>query len=57
MFGATTKIKNYVKEKYVYSGYEIAFDGKVSWSFGNGYARNVITFGANNSSSYHNVYY
>ena len=55
MFGATTKIKNYVKEKYVYSGYEIAFDGKVSWSFGNGYARNVITFGANNSSWYHNV--
>ena len=37
----------------MYSGYEIAFDGKVSWSFGNGYARNVRILGADNSSSYH----
>ena len=57
MFGATTTIKNCVEEKYVYSDYEIAFDGEVSWSFGNGYARNFIIFGADNSSSCHNVYY
>ena len=57
LFGATTTIKNCVEEKYVYSDYEIAFDGEVSWSFGNGYARNFIIFGADNSSSCHNVYY
>ena len=27
--------KNNDKEKHVYSAYRIAFDGKVSWSFGN----------------------
>ena len=33
------------------SGYGIAFDGKVWWSFGNGTARNVIIFGVDNSLS------
>ena len=29
------------------------FDGKGEWSFGNDYARNVIMFGVDNSSSSH----
>ena len=41
------------EEKYVYSGYRIAFDSASSWSFNNGTARNVITFGVDNSSSFH----
>ena len=51
MFGATNLVKNTDKEKYVYNGYGIAFDGKGEWSFGNDYAGNVIIFGADNSSS------
>ena len=41
------------KEKYVYRGYRIAFDGKAECSFGNGYVRNVLIFGVHNSSSSH----
>ena len=36
-----------------YSSYGIAFDGNGEWSFDNGYARNIVIFGVNNSSSYH----
>ena len=53
LFGATNMVKNYDKEKCVYSGYGIAFDGKCSWSFGNGFAKNVVVFGVDNSSSSH----
>ena len=51
--GAASIVKNSDKEKYVYSGYGIAFDGKGEWSFGNDYARNLIIFGVYNSSSSH----
>ena len=37
----------------MYSGYEIGFDGKGEWSFGNDYARNGLIFGVDNSSSSH----
>ena len=37
----------------MYSGYGIAFDGKCSWSFGNVFAKNVVVFGVDNSSSSH----
>ena len=47
----TNIVTNSFKEKYVYSGYGIAFDGKGEWSFGNDYGRNIIIFG--NSSSSH----
>ena len=50
MFGATTIVKNSDKEKYVYSCYGMVFDGKVEWSFDKDYARNVRTFGVDNSS-------
>ena len=50
MFGATNIVKDSDKEKYVYSDYEIAFDGKGEWSFDNDYSRNDIIFGIDNSS-------
>ena len=50
MIGATKIAKN-DKEKYVYSGYRKAFDGKSSWSFNHNFAGNVIIFGVDNSSS------
>ena len=37
----------------MYSGYGIIFDCAGSWSFDNDFARNVIIFGVDNSSSSH----
>ena len=51
LFGATNIVKNSDKEKYVYSGYGIKFDSASSWSFDNDFARNVIIFDVDNSSS------
>ena len=53
MFRATNIVKDNGKEKYVYSSYEIAFDGKGSWSSNVDFGRNVIIFGVGNSSSHH----
>ena len=53
MFGATNIVKNIDKEKCFYSGDGIAFNGKGSWSLDNDFARNVVIFGADNSSSSH----
>ena len=53
MFGATNTIKNSYKEKYLHSGYRLAFDWKGEWRFGNVYVRNVLIFGVDNSSSSH----
>ena len=52
-FGATSVVKNCVRERYVYSGYRITFDSAGSWSFDNDTARNIIIFGVNNNSSSH----
>ena len=51
MFGATSIEKNNSKQKYVHRGYGIAFDVKGESSFDNNYARNVLSFGVDNSSS------
>ena len=40
-------------KKWVYSGYGIAFDLADSWSFGNDFAWNAVSFGVDYSSSYH----
>ena len=53
LFGATTVVKNSDKEKHICSRYGITFDTAGSWSFDNEFARNVIIFGADNSSSSH----
>ena len=52
MFGATNLVKNSDKEKWVYSGYGIAFDLAGSWNFGIDYAKNVVNFSADDSSSH-----
>ena len=41
LFGSINIVKDNVKEKYVYSGYGIAFDGKSSWILINHSAGNV----------------
>ena len=53
LFEATNMVKNSDKEKYVYSGYGITFNSAASWSFDNNFARNVIIFDVDNSSSFH----
>ena len=53
LFVATSIVKNSNKEKCVYSGYEIAFDVNGERSFDNDFARNVVTFGVDNSSPFH----
>ena len=46
-------MKNNYERIRVCSDYGIAFDWKDEWNFGNDFARNVIIFGVDNSSSYH----
>ena len=46
-------VKNSDKEKWVYSGYGLAFDGASWWNFGNDFANNVAIRGVRNSSSSH----
>ena len=54
LFGAVTLTKNGDIDKYRYSGYEIGFDRKGSFSFaGGGFGQNVIIFGADLNSSIH----
>ena len=51
LYGATSVVKNSDKEKYIYSEYGITLDRTGSWSFDIDFARNVIFFGPDNSSS------
>ena len=53
LFGATNIVKKSDKEKYVYSGYGIAFGSVDFWNFDNDSARNITIFGVDNSSSSH----
>ena len=43
--------RNAIKSKFIYNGRGIVFDGKGLWSFGNGFARNVVIFVVDNTSS------
>ena len=53
LFGATNKVKNSDKEKYVYGEYRIAFDSEISWRFVYEFARNVVIFAVDNNSRSH----
>ena len=44
-------VKNPIKIRFSKNDREIAFDGDVSWSSGNDFARNNVIFGVDNSSS------
>ena len=51
MFGAVTLTKN---DKCGYSGYDIGYDRRSSFSFpGGGFGQNIIIFGVDMSSSPH----
>ena len=53
LFGAVSLTKHVDIDHYKYSGYDIGFDRKGEFSFGNGFGRNCIIFGADMSSSVH----
>ena len=53
MFEATNIIKNNDGEKYVYSSCGLTFNEKYSRSFSDGFGRNVMIFGVDNSSVSH----
>ena len=54
LFGAVTLAKNADIDKYGYSGYEIGFDRRGSFSFPSGrFGQNVLIFGVNMSFSAH----
>ena len=57
LFGVTNIVENRDKSKYVYGGYAIAFDGAGLQSFGDEFARNVVIFRVDNSSSSHSDNY
>ena len=51
LFGAVSITKNADIDKNKYSGYGIGFDRSSIYSFGNGFGRNVITFGVDKADS------
>ena len=53
LFGEVKLTKNPDIDKYKYTGYGIGFNSKGKFSFGNGFAQNVIIFGVDVSSSDH----
>ena len=53
LFGAVKLTKHSYIDQYKYSGYNIGFDRKGSYSTGNEFGRNVITFGLDMISSPH----
>ena len=50
LFSAVKLVINTSKSKFIYSGWEIAYDEKSSWSFGDNFARNVVIFDTDNGS-------
>ena len=53
LFCTVKFIRKKIKSEFTYNIWEISFHRKCSWSFGNEFARNIIIFGADNSSSSH----
>ena len=51
LFGTVKLVRNGIKSKFTYNGWGIPFDWEGSWSFNNDYARNVLIFGVDKSSS------
>ena len=51
LLSATNNVKNNHKGKWVYSSDGIPFDEMNLWTFGNDFARNVVIFGVDDSSS------
>ena len=53
LFGTVKLVRNEIKNKFTCNAQRIVFFGEDSWSFGYEFARNVVIFGVDNSSSSH----
>ena len=53
LFGTVKLVRNAIKSKFIHNGREILFAGEDIQSFDKDSARNVVTFGVDNSSSSH----
>ena len=51
--GRVKLVRKAIKSKFMYHGSGIAFDGSDLWNLDNNFGRNVVIFGAGNSSSSH----
>ena len=51
MFGAFSFTKKVDIDLHKFSAYDIKFDRKITFSFGNGFGRNYVIFGVDMSSS------
>ena len=53
VFGTVKLIRNATKGKFICKVQGKTFDGAGAWSFSNYFARNIVTFGVDNTSSSH----
>ena len=53
LFGTVKLVRNTDKSNFTDNIWGIACDGEDMWSFGNNFARNVVIFGLDNTSSSH----
>ena len=53
MFGTVKLVRSAIKNKFIYNGWGIAFDGEGSWGLSKDFARIVLIFGVDNTFSFH----
>ena len=53
MFGTFKLVRNAIKSKFIFNSWGKEFVGEDSQSFDNYFAKNLLIFGVDNSSSYH----
>ena len=51
LFGMANLVRNVFKSKFAYNVSDIAFDEEGTWSFSNNFARDVLTFNVDDTSS------
>ena len=53
MSGTVRLVRIAIKYKFPYNDWGITFDWDVSWSFNNDFARNIVIFGVDKSTSFY----
>ena len=53
LFDTVKLLRNAIKSKFTFNDWAIAFNGEVSWSVGNDFARNIVNIGVDGSALSH----
>ena len=53
LFGTVKLVRKAINSKFIYNGREIWFDGECMWKISNDFAKSVVLFIADNTSSSH----